>query len=40
MIERVLVMKRGNITHAAAYLGVPRHVLAYRMEKYGLRRGT
>ena len=40
VIERVLVMKKGNITHAAAYLGVPRHVLAYRMEKYGLRRGT
>ncbi len=38
VIERVLAMKRGNITHAATYLGVPRHVLAYRMEKYGLRR--
>ena len=40
VIERVLAMKKGNVTHAAAYLAVPRHVLAYRMEKYGLRRGT
>ena len=37
VIERVLALKRGNITQAAAYLRVPRHVLAYRMEKYGLR---
>lgn len=37
LIERVLELKGGNITHAAAYLRVPRHVLAYRMEKYGLR---
>ncbi|WAS90345.1 sigma-54-dependent transcriptional regulator [Nannocystis punicea] len=39
VIERVLALKRGNITQAAAYLRVPRHVLSYRMEKYGLRRG-
>ena len=36
---RPLALKRGNITQAAAYLRVPRHVLSYRMEKYGLRRG-
>src|SRR5690606_12536497 len=35
VIERVLALKRGNITQAAAYLQVPRHVLSYRMEKYG-----
>jgi transcriptional regulator with PAS, ATPase and Fis domain len=40
VIERVLALKKGNITQAAAYLRVPRHVLAYRMEKYGLRRGA
>ena len=37
-VERVLELKQGNVTHAAAYLGVPRHILAYRMAKYGLRR--
>jgi len=38
VIERVLRLKRGNVTHAASYLGVPRHVLAYRMAKYGIER--
>lgn len=38
VIERVLAMKAGNVTQAAAYLNVPRHVLAYRMEKYGIPR--
>jgi DNA-binding NtrC family response regulator len=38
VIERVLQMKRGNVSQAAAYLRIPRHVLAYRMEKYGIRR--
>ena len=38
VIERVLEMKSGNITHAAQYLSVPRHILAYRMQKYGLPR--
>lgn len=37
VIERVLEMKAGNVTQAAAYLGVPRHFLAYRLQKYGLR---
>ncbi len=38
IIERVLVLKGGNVSQAAVYLKVPRHVLAYRMEKYGLQR--
>ncbi len=38
VIERVLELKDGNVTQAAAYLRVPRHILAYRMVKYGLRR--
>jgi len=38
VIERALQLKQGNVTQAAAYLRVPRHVLAYRIEKYGIRR--
>jgi DNA-binding NtrC family response regulator len=38
VIERVLALKEGNVTQAALYLNVPRHVLAYRMEKYGIPR--
>ena len=38
VIERVLALKQGNVTQAAAYLRVPRHILAYRMAKYGIRR--
>ena len=38
VIERVLALKGGNVTQAAQYLRVPRHILAYRMVKYGLRR--
>jgi DNA-binding NtrC family response regulator len=38
VIERVLGLKHGNVTQAAAYLRVPRHILAYRMAKYGIRR--
>ncbi|MBI4700894.1 MAG: sigma-54-dependent Fis family transcriptional regulator [Deltaproteobacteria bacterium] len=38
VIERVLALKRGNVTQTAAYLRVPRHILAYRMAKYGIRR--
>jgi two-component system NtrC family response regulator len=38
VIERVLVLKRWNVSQAATYLGVPRHVLAYRMVKYGIER--
>jgi DNA-binding NtrC family response regulator len=38
VIERALRLKKGNITQAAVYLRIPRHVLVYRIEKYGLRR--
>jgi two-component system NtrC family response regulator len=37
IIARALARHGGNRTRAAAYLGVPRHVLIYRMEKFGLR---
>ncbi len=38
VIERVLEMKGGNVSQSAVYLNIPRHVLAYRMEKYGIPR--
>ena len=38
VIEGALRMKGGNITQAAAYLRVPRHILVYRIGKFGLRR--
>lgn len=38
VIERVLLLKQGNVSQAAAYLRVPRHILTYRMAKYGIRR--
>ncbi len=38
VIERVLALKQGNVTHAAQYLRIPRHVLAYRLSKYGISR--
>ena len=38
VIERALRMKGGNITQAASFLRVPRHILVYRIGKYGLRR--
>ncbi len=38
VIERALRLKGGNITQAAAYLKVPRHVLVYRIGKFGIRR--
>jgi len=38
VIERVLLLKNGNVSQAAAYLRVPRHILTYRMAKYGIRR--
>ena len=37
VIERVLRHVDGNVSKAAVYLGIPRHVLAYRMQKYGIR---
>jgi DNA-binding NtrC family response regulator len=39
VIERALALKGGNVSQAAAFLRVPRHILAYRIEKYGLKRG-
>jgi two-component system NtrC family response regulator len=38
VIESALRLKKGNMTQAAAYLRIPRHVLTYRLEKYGIRR--
>jgi len=38
VIQHTLDRCDGNVTHAARALGVPRHVLAYRLEKYGLKR--
>ncbi len=38
VIERALQLRRGNVSQTAAYLRIPRHILVYRMEKYGLRR--
>ncbi len=38
VIERVLELKNGNVSQAAVYLMIPRHVLAYRMQKYGISR--
>ena len=38
VIERALRLKGGNITQTAAYLRIPRHVLVYRIEKFGIRR--
>ncbi len=38
VIESALRIKNGNMTHAAAFLRIPRHVLIYRLEKYGIRR--
>jgi hypothetical protein len=31
-------MKGGNITQAALFLRIPRHILVYRIGKHGLRR--
>ena len=36
LFRRVLAKFDGNKSKAAAYLGIPRHVLAYRIAKYGL----
>lgn len=38
VIERALRHKGGNISQAAAYLRIPRHILVYRIEKFGIRR--
>ncbi len=38
VIARALGMHSWNQTRTAAYLRVPRHILQYRIEKYGLKR--
>ncbi|HSE14561.1 MAG TPA: helix-turn-helix domain-containing protein, partial [Candidatus Deferrimicrobium sp.] len=38
VIEAALRLKGGNITQAALVLRIPRHILVYRIGKYGLRR--
>jgi DNA-binding NtrC family response regulator len=38
VIERALSLKDGNISEAARYLRVPRHILVYRIEKHGISR--
>jgi two-component system NtrC family response regulator len=40
VIESALRLKKGNMTQAAVFLRIPRHVLTYRLEKYGIRRET
>mgnify|MGYP001561083855 FL=1 len=40
VIDRALKRNKGNMTQTAAYLRIPRHVLVYRLEKYGIRRET
>lgn len=36
MIEHTLKEQEGNLSGAARELGVPRHILAYRVEKFGI----
>jgi len=36
LVRQALQRTGGNKTRAAALLGIPRHVLVYRLEKYGL----
>ena len=36
IVEKALWMQGGNRSAAARYLGIPRHVLIYRLEKYGI----
>jgi len=40
VIVRVLALKKGNVSQAAQYLRIPRHILVYRMEKYGIVRAS
>jgi two-component system NtrC family response regulator len=37
-IEQALARCSGNISQAARFLRVPRHILVYRIEKYGIKR--
>ena len=36
IIRQALVINNGNRSQTAVYLGIPRHVLVYRLEKYDL----
>lgn len=36
VITRVLELKGGNVSQAAQHLKIPRHILAYRLAKYGI----
>ena len=36
LIRRALAKHGGNRSRTAVYLGIPRHVLVYRIDKYGL----
>jgi two-component system NtrC family response regulator len=36
LIVRALAKQGGNRTRTAEYLGIPRHVLLYRMEKFAI----
>jgi two-component system NtrC family response regulator len=38
-IEHALRRTGGNLSAAARRLGVPRHILIYRVEKHGIPRG-
>lgn len=37
LIRRALAKHNGNRTRTAEYLGIPRHVLLYRLEKFGIQ---
>ncbi len=38
VIQRAFALKKGNISETARYLRIPRHILVYRIEKYGISR--
>ncbi|MBN2526180.1 MAG: sigma-54-dependent Fis family transcriptional regulator [Deltaproteobacteria bacterium] len=38
IIEKALRLQSGNVSQTAAFLKIPRHVLAYRMEKFGIQK--
>lgn len=40
VIEQALAMNQWNVSRTAAFLKVPRHILAYRIERHGLVRPT
>ncbi|MBN2719057.1 MAG: sigma-54-dependent Fis family transcriptional regulator [Deltaproteobacteria bacterium] len=38
IIEKALRLQGGNVSKTATWLQIPRHVLAYRMEKFGIEK--